>query len=181
MICQNCHKKEASVFYKETVNGKHTSYALCSDCAKELKTGGIHEHFGFSAFPLTDAGLLGSIFGESRAVPSKRCPLCSMTFAEISKSGKVGCAECYRTFKAELRSSITRIHGATTHTGKRYQKAKIEGTAKSKEPEVQGAPLMEELRERLAKAIEAEAFEEAAKIRDEINARRSKGENDGMV
>ena len=35
MLCENCKKKEATVFYEENINGKKKSYKLCPDCAAE--------------------------------------------------------------------------------------------------------------------------------------------------
>ena len=176
MICGRCQKNAASVSYEETINGHMKKYALCAECAKELNFGGgFGENFAFSPFSfLENGGLLGSMFGESRTPQGKRCPLCKMTFADIARTGKVGCGECYRAFEKELRSTLSRIHGAATHTGKRYEKAVK--TEEAKKATQKGAePTMEGLRKRLAQAIEAEAFEEAARLRDEIKKLEMRG------
>ena len=40
MLCEKCSKNEATVFYREIVNGKEKKYSLCSDCAAKLEKEG---------------------------------------------------------------------------------------------------------------------------------------------
>ena len=94
MLCERCKQKNASLFYKETVNGKTTSMALCHDCAAELeKSGKLHLHAPvFSQFPTsaTDdlfSGLFASKKSYTAPVENKKCTLCSSTFSDIAKSG----------------------------------------------------------------------------------------------
>ena len=47
-----------------------------------------------------------------------RCPTCGASFEEITQSGKIGCADCYQTFRSQLMPVIQRIHGTTRHKGK---------------------------------------------------------------
>jgi len=37
MICDKCKKNTAQVYYTENINGKETKYALCHECAAEMK------------------------------------------------------------------------------------------------------------------------------------------------
>ena len=37
MLCEKCKKNEASVFYRENINGKERKYSLCPECAAELE------------------------------------------------------------------------------------------------------------------------------------------------
>lgn len=48
MLCEKCKKNEASVFYRENINGKERKYSLCPECAAELEKNG---EIKFSAFP----------------------------------------------------------------------------------------------------------------------------------
>ena len=77
--------------------------------------------------------------------------------------GKVGCPTCYSTFRTELEETIRSIHGGAKHCG---MQTKVAESAPTEE---------ENLRFALAKAIETENYEEAARIRDILKAQ--KGEN----
>ena len=98
-----------------------------------------------------------------------RCKGCGSSFEEIANTGKVGCAECYRTFYNRLIPSIQRIHGNTTHTGKIASSAGIEAKRENE---------LEKAREELKKAIQEQAFEKAAELRDRIKELEGKGNSD---
>jgi protein arginine kinase activator len=83
-----------------------------------------------------------------------------MTYDDFRKVGRLGCAECYPTFKRSLGSLLKRIHGSPMHVGKSpLRLLKSSKVAKSE---------LLELKRKLEKAIEQEAFEEAARLRDQI-------------
>ena len=100
----------------------------------------------------------------------KTCSLCGLTFSDILSLGKVGCPDCYNTFRQELRDTIRSIHGTAKHVGLTPERS----TAITPEP--QKEPSEEEmLRTALEAAIRDENYEEAARLRDRIKA--LKGEN----
>jgi protein arginine kinase activator len=99
---------------------------------------------------------------ESVAV---KCPNCALTYAEFKKIGRLGCGECYPAFKKYLRPLLKKIHGSNQHSGKSPLKA-----AGIPEKNID----LQELRNSLQKAIETEAFEEAARIRDQIKEMEKK-------
>ena len=144
------------------MNGELKEYDLCAECARKLGYTGF-----FTDFDNDFAGLLGSFFGN--ALPARtqatRCEFCGSTYAEIAKTGHVGCAHCYELFADRLYPSIRRIHGNTTHCGKNSKTAK----AQSQKP----APTREEkiasLKKELDKAVSEQNFERAAELRDQIN------------
>jgi len=90
---------------------------------------------------------------------SAKCSNCGLTYADFRKIGRLGCGECYSSFKKYLTPLLKRIHGSSQHHGK--SPLKISGVLKEKTD-------LQELRNRLKTAIDTEAFEEAAKIRDKI-------------
>ncbi len=174
MLCQKCKKNEANVFYRENVNGKEKSYALCSECAHELEKSGeiskVFDDFGpFGMKSHNDLfdlnGLFGSLFGgfTSAAVPtltgSKRCPVCGESFADFTNSGKAGCPKCYEEFADELDGTISRIHGNTTHKGR---------VPKGWKSRLDRETQIKQLKKELETAIGAEEFEKAAELRDRI-------------
>lgn len=162
MLCTKCKKEQATFFYTQNINGKETSAALCKSCAKQS---GIDSSDILS--PLFHP------FAESKVQKrdsGKTCNLCGLTFSDILSLGKVGCPDCYNTFRQELRDTIRSIHGTAKHVGLTPERS----TAITPEP--QKEPSEEEmLRVALEAAIRDENYEEAARLRDRI--KELKGEN----
>ena len=152
MICQKCKQRQATVLYKETINGVTDERALCAQCAQELSLGGL---FG------EDFNLFAGLFDKkpTRTPEAKVCDLCGSTFEQIAREGKVGCARCYEVFKESLRPSIERIHGNSRHVGAKPKDAQ-ERDKKADE--------LGKLKKELAEAIACENFEQAAVLRDKI-------------
>lgn len=184
MLCERCGKKEATFYYKESVNGTVKSYRLCPDCAAALqKSGEIQtgtgedpiskmmnllsgdDFFGGEEL-LGTAGLLEKLIGtpQKTGERGKTCSLCGGSFQDFVKSGKAGCPRCYETFEAELLPSIQRIHGRTAHTGQAPARFREETEKKQKI-----AALENELNE----AIKTENYERAAEIRDSLRGLRN--------
>lgn len=162
MLCQKCKKNHATTHIHSVINGVVSEIELCSACAAES---------GYTTTvksPLVD--MLASVFGDFSSVPvslsAVRCDCCGSVFADIAKTGKVGCANCYEIFGNELLPYIKRVHGTTKHIGKKPNNAAL---VVSKKDEIA------ELRLKLKELIEKENFEEAAVVRDEI--KKAEGEN----
>jgi protein arginine kinase activator len=83
-----------------------------------------------------------------------------MTYDDFRKVGRLGCADCYTTFKRSLSSLLKRIHGSPIHIGK--SPMRLIKPAKASKAELL------ELRRKLERAIGNEEFEEAARLRDQI-------------
>ena len=156
MLCSRCHKNEASVYFKQNINGEVREYAFCPQCAAEAELG------------FTPLNLFGSMFtGTKPKTERKRCTLCSSTFEEIKRNGKVGCAECYSVFADELKPMIDSIHRGARHNGRAP-----EGYSEKRKAENE----LEVLRKDLRAAIDAEEYERAAQLRDLI--KRKEANND---
>lgn len=156
MKCEKCGINTATTHIKSIVNGVSREINLCPVCAAKEGYGDI-SNIGF-------AGMLASMFGENMQISSTKaqikCPVCNSTFSNIAKTGKVGCAECYKTFKNELLPYLKRVHGSTVHTGKVPNSAPL-----IVKPE---KPTVEDLRLELNRLVSEEKYEQAAIIRDEI-------------
>ncbi|MDD5422406.1 MAG: UvrB/UvrC motif-containing protein [Candidatus Omnitrophota bacterium] len=167
MICDVCGKNEATVHLTEIVNEKVTKLHLCEGCAKE-KGSEMEEHFGLSDLLAGLADLGANIEPESTDI--MKCPTCGFTFLDFKKTGRLGCGNCYEIFKGQLAPLLKRIHGADRHVGK--VPLRVGKTVKD-------TRTLQELKLRMEKAIQAEQFEEAAKLRDEIKELESKSKNGG--
>lgn len=161
MLCQSCGKNQANTHIKRIINGKLTEYVLCEECAAKLGYGNI-----FSGFDLDLDSFLGSFF--KNPLNDKQnflenevrcCPKCGSTLEDISRTGKIGCANCYDVFYNSLIGSIKRIHGNTVHTGKMAECVSEDKKLKMK---------VEKLKKDMQLAIKEQNFEMAAQIRDEI-------------
>lgn len=177
-LCQRCQIKPASVHFTKVVNGDKSERYLCEDCAKE--EGAYH----FMLAPqFTVQHVLGGLIGQVGAptyteAHTKRCSHCGYTYQRFAETGRFGCDDCYHTFATELEPLIRRLHGSLEHHGKIPRRG--------------GAYLIQqqqlsELRRRMQEAVAHEAFEEAARIRDQIRQleesvqerRERPGEDDG--
>lgn len=156
MMCEKCGKNLATTHIKKVINGSVEEHSLCSFCAAEQGYGGMED---FSLSNMLSMMLGGHPKGVS--VSKKRCTVCGSTFSDIAKSGRVGCGECYETFKEELLPSLQRLHGRVKHIGKTPESEVKEQTLEEK---------IIKLKEKLTDAVQNEEFEKAAEIRDEIKS-----------
>ena len=163
MLCQNCGKNEATTHIKQIINGDMAESHLCSDCAAHLGYSDMFSGFGLNLSELF-GGFLGDMMPTLSSGKTKRCPKCGTSFDEIVRDGRVGCADCYRTFYDRLLPSIQRIHGKIKHSGKVSTAAPAEPAIETVEEKI------EKLKAAMNDAVAKQDFENAAKIRDEIKA-----------
>jgi len=172
MLCQHCKQNEATTHIRRVVNGAAQEFHLCAACANEAGLAQLAvPEFGFHLSDLFSGFLGSSLHGQ--ALPSPvRCALCGSSLDEIIRSSRVGCAHCYETFAGQLQPTLQRIHGALGHTGKTPATDPAETLRRQKEQEVA------RLRGEIATAVQAEDYEQAAKLRDEIRKLEEGGESD---
>jgi protein arginine kinase activator len=84
-----------------------------------------------------------------------------LSYARFKKSGRLGCATCYEVFEEKLHSILEEIHQSKQHLGK---------VPRSFGEEPGKAAELTRLHQRLKEAIDKEAFEEAAVLRDSIQS-----------
>lgn len=166
MLCDVCGKKEATVHLTEIVNDKVTKLHLCEACSRE-KGAEMEEHFGLSDL-LAGLSDIGAAAGPE-IVESIKCPNCSFTYQDFRKMGRLGCSECYEAFKKQLAPLLKRIHGADRHVGK---------VPLTVGKTVRDTKSLQELKMKMEKAIQAEEFEEAARLRDRIREMEKKTKNE---
>ena len=113
-----------------------------------------------SKHPLGD--FLQAVQQQAAQLPgdAARCAYCGTSLRDFRASGRLGCAQCYGAFEQSLRELLRRVHGSTRHTGWHHEGA---------DPDVmEREATLEQLRTKLARAVEGEAFEDAATLRDQI-------------
>ena len=157
MLCELCKQAQATVHLTEIINEQMSELHLCEACANQ-KGAQVESHFGLADLLSGLADFSGKT-QEPEEVSTKACPNCGMTYDDFRKVGRLGCSECYPTFKRSLGSLLKRIHGSPIHIGKSPTRLVKPAKAKTE---------LSELKKKLERAIEQEAFEEAARLRDQI-------------
>ena len=158
MSCDQCNERSATVHLTRYINGKKTEFHLCQECARQRGDMNI-----FSPFTINDL-LSGLLDMAAPSAPIGRdgdikCSTCGMTYSQFKKIGRLGCEDCYRYFNRELDPILRRIQGGVRHTGKVPNRMGFNYRLKRE---------IDQLRAKLQKAVDTEAFEEAASLRDEI-------------
>lgn len=168
MICNLCGTQEATIHLTEIVNQQMIEIHLCEPCAQEKGTD-FKTHF--------HAPDLSSIISMEKTAktpekrPAGRCPECGLTYEEFGKSGRLGCAFCYEAFGKLLMPLIKRVQRTAQHVGKIPAKT---DAPKATPVKSQQSSDLKNLQDRLRKSIQMEAFEDAARIRDEIRQMEEK-------
>jgi protein arginine kinase activator len=170
MICQNCQKNAATVHVTEIVEPSPASgepgaetekpqvqeQHLCEVCAQTMDL----PHMPAVKKTMADIWKLLQISAQqTRKKGGPVCPECGMTLDEFRKKGRLGCAKDYEVFQAHILELLERVHGSRVHVGR------IPGTS---EEEVERQRRMHALRHELEVAIREEAYESAARLRDEL-------------
>jgi protein arginine kinase activator len=166
MKCQACGENEATVHYKEIKSDEVRELHLCAACAEEK--GFLTSSEGEGPPPNLLGGMADDQFPPGGEAGPGRCPSCGLTYADFKASARLGCADCYATFRAPLVPLFRRIHGSDRYMGK--APAGGPGEAQGKARRIRA------LKRRLETCVEEEEFEEAARLRDEIRRLEEDGE-----
>ena len=89
-------------------------------------------------------------------IPNVKCPKCGWTLTQLTENAKLGCPECYETFKEFIAPTIDKFHSGSQHIGKKPQ---VENQITS-------------LEEKLKAAILNERYEDAVILRDQISIKK---------
>jgi len=96
-------------------------------------------------------------------VPNIVCPKCGWTLTQLMEKARLGCPECYETFKEFIAPTLGKYHAGSQHVGKKPKKLSeimpLENQIAS-------------LEEKLKNAISEERYEDATVLRDQINLKK---------
>jgi protein arginine kinase activator len=145
MKCQHCPK--LATFQITEIHGESNfdEYHLCEECAQK---------YLYDTTVKKKKGDTRDLAGPA----DKMCEQCGTRFVDFRNSGRLGCPHDYQAFQAELLPLLESIHNSTRHAGK---------TPRRPSQRVRTQELSR-LRKDLQKAVVAEAYEEAARLRDRI-------------
>jgi len=161
MLCMICKKNEATVHMTDIHDNQKHEMHICPECAKKqgilIKAqdalAGLIEKFGEAAAK------------EAEKIPNLRCPKCGATYEDFRKRGRLGCPHDYEVFEEALKPLLVRIHGATEHVGKAVKKPAVSA---GQTEAMKRTEKIQRLRQELERAVSAEQYERAARLRDEV-------------
>lgn len=200
MLCEKCKENEATVHLTQFLDGRIRSVHLCEGCASAMGVdvqGGtldmgrlledmrrqVEEVVGGK--PSRGEGAL-----SVPPMPSA-CPQCGMRREEIRRTGNPGCPRCYETFRAVLLPGADELGTYQGWRPKEFPEGEAPAAPDDRTPGAGDSaaaperapgerPLAARMREcrrsleskqrRLQEAVEAERYEKAAQLRDEIQA-----------
>ena len=159
MKCTKCNKP-ATFHITDIERGKPREYHFCDEHARQHLTPADEpaetNAIGELAKKLAVAPGAGR---EPSSADKQVCPHCQITFLEFRNSGRLGCPLDYEVFRDELMPLLENIHDETRHSGKVPKRAPRNS---------QQQTTMIQLRNDLKRAIAAEDYETAARVRDQI-------------
>jgi protein arginine kinase activator len=183
MKCEKCHQKEATIHLSQTRQGKTSEHNYCETCANELGISmNLQDYFG-NIGNFFGSGVLGgiSVFDTTGGIPAFgaapgkdiTCKTCGQSFDEFRRSGLFGCSHCYEAFADRLDPVLRRVQGSTRHVGR-----KVCESSNQQEQHLLSSRLSD-LKQSLQQAVKEEAYEKAARLRDEIRSLESRICDDG--
>ena len=179
MQCDICGKKKATVHLTEIVDEQMSEMHLCEECARTKSTQ-MEQQFGLGDLlaGLSDTGKAPKSEDKSVLV----CAACGLNYEDFRKFGRLGCGQCYTSFREHLAGLLRKIHGSNRHLGKMPVSVRKEESKAADAADVAvGSAVMvptqslDELRKQLNQAIDDEDFKRAAQLRDKIRRLEKNG------
>ncbi len=175
MQCDICGKKKATVHLTEIVDEQMSEMHLCEECARN-KSAQMEQQFGLGDLlaGLSDVGKAATKTDDKNVL---KCAGCGLNYEDFRKFGRLGCGQCYASFRENLSGLLRKIHGSNRHLGKvpLVQQARDAAATMGDAPVGQILPAgllpsenIADLKKQLQAAIAGEDFEKAAWLRDKI-------------
>lgn len=158
MKCQSC-PAAATVHLTDIVNGAKREVHLCQSCAEKQQMFKLN-------LPSMLQNWIGQNLSQSDELSRLSCPDCGIKYMEFRAEGRLGCPNDYEVFRVGLAPLLQRIHRAGKHVGK----------VPRHRPRAARMAELIELRKQLQKAVEDEAYEQAAQLRDLLREKEAADE-----
>lgn len=158
MKCQLC-SNPATYHLTNLVKNQKQEVHLCERCAEEQQ---------LTKKQTLNLAAIAHAFDDhldwsTKDLVRMRCPQCGIGYMEFRSQGRLGCPNDYALFQVGLKPLLEKIHGNTRHQGKVPQRRCV-------------STELVKLRTALREAVEAEHYEEAARIRDLIREKEATDE-----
>ena len=160
MKCQGCNQP-ATVHLTDIVSGHKREVHLCQECAEKqqlIKKQEIN-------LPAILQSLIGQHVGaQSDELARLTCPACGIKYMEFRAGGRLGCPHDYEVFRKPLLALLKRIHRKLRHAGKVPLHSQRRADLQAE---------VFDLRRQLRTAVDNEAYEEAARLRDLLRTKEA--------
>lgn len=171
MNCDICQSEKATIFFSQMAEGKLQKVNLCKGCADEK---GVTDPTGFALADMLEGMGKQTALESVAAKHELVCGSCGFSQSEFKKTGRFGCADCYRVFDEGLDGLLEAMHKHTRHVGKTPAHipdpgGRVSASSPLPEESVNPRARLSELRQALSKSVEDEDYEEAARLRDAIS------------
>jgi protein arginine kinase activator len=175
--CQLCPSTDATVHLTEPLPGGFRELHLCRSCVARL-------HLVLEPPPSIQAILAAQAASELGVTPGSPataalerssqkdpvCASCGLTWSAYQEHHLLGCGECWLAFRSRLDPLLERYHGHTLHSGRVPGAVSTSAAVRKVTRRRAKSSLQNQLKAALAKAVAAEEYLEAAKLRDQIAA-----------
>jgi len=162
--CQLC-SNTATVHLTRVVDDQKREVYLCQACAEAQQLVKKQE----LNLPAILQSLIGQHLGpQTDELARLTCPVCGIKFMEFRSQGRLGCPHDYSVFRHGLAPLLYRIHRSTRHVGK---------APRQERPNPDRLVEIAQLRRQLQSAVDAEAYEEAARLRDLLRRKEATDES----
>ena len=157
--CDQCDRP-ATYHAVEIIKGKKIEKHLCDQHAAEDGLGIKSAHAPINELLTNFVKATGS--EKPAASLDLTCQDCGLSFSEFRDKSLLGCPGCYAAFEAPLSSLLERAHeGGSHHIGKTPRRSGGAGEQRQLQ--------ITRIRKRLDDAVEAEDYELAAQLRDDLS------------
>ena len=163
MKCQSCGQA-ATVHLTEIVNGKKKEKHFCQECAEKQE---LLKQQELNLTAILQSVIGQHVGGQTDELSRLTCPTCGIKYMEFKAAGRCGCPHDYQVFREPLLPLLERIHRGVRHVGKVPPHA-LKNAAVQNE--------LRDLRQQLRTAVESEAYEDAARLRDLIKQKEKADE-----
>jgi protein arginine kinase activator len=160
MKCQKC-AKPATFHITDIERGKPREFHFCDEHARQHLTPSEEPAEPSAMGELAKKLAIPGTAREPSPADKQSCPICNLTFLEFRNSGRLGCPYDYEVFRDELLPLLENIHDETRHSGKVPKRAPRNS---------QQQTTLIQLRNDLKRAVAAEDYETAARVRDKIRS-----------
>jgi protein arginine kinase activator len=165
--CSHC-QKQATIHLTQIVDNQIIKVDFCEDCVYKNQ---VLDQDGLSLSELVaeTLGVAKSAFGSPNQT-GLTCANCGLTQKDFQKYGRLGCAHCYGTFRTIINPILEEVQSGQNHVGKIPQQSPQSGEKETPPKTVELKATVNELQKALTLAISEEHYEQAAELRDRINA-----------
>ena len=180
MLCEICKQNQATIHIQELNKGGKTTLHICESCATKkgldkiglqgINIAEILYKLSASSEEMlsvtTNNAAQSDVYDNNKVITNIICPECKWNISKFQQTGRFGCENCYQAFSEILSETLSSMHKGIIHIGKCPN-------LKNTGPGLLMLDILN-LQKQLDMHVIREEYEEAAKLRDQINKLKKK-------